>query len=312
MSDFQLSLASQIRLERSQIKPYDGFIFLCGGHADATALKPTSIRDAIYRELAKSDHIERRIRLAEHYKDWAHNSIYNDLLLFEQHLAELSSLIVLVLESPGAIAELGLFATLEEFRDKLLVFMDVGHYKEQSFIRLGPINYLEKVHKNQTECYAWIKRRGDHESFDNDEAELLQVELAEAITTRLKRTTSAQPFNDKRWLHVALFICDLINLFSALSLREIHDCLERMGVQRKESEIKQALYLLERVGLLVMEPSGMQRFYVANDDRQFLQFHLETSTFDLDRFRTDVLGDYRKNDKKRFRAIQAVRQRVIV
>jgi hypothetical protein len=71
-------------------------------------IEPVSIRDAMFRELAKDSAVEKRIRVAEHYKDWSHDSIYQDLVSFERHLAELSSVIVLVLESSGSIAELGL------------------------------------------------------------------------------------------------------------------------------------------------------------------------------------------------------------
>ncbi len=56
------------------------------------------------------------VRIAEHYKDWSHDSIYRDLVSFERHVAELSSVIVLVLESPGSIADLGLFSVIDEFK----------------------------------------------------------------------------------------------------------------------------------------------------------------------------------------------------
>src|SRR5688572_25745964 len=124
MSDLRASLPSKISLDDSHVKPYEGFIFLCGGPADIKSTLPVSLRDAVYRELAKNDTDERRIRMAEHYKDWAHDSVYHDLVLFERHLAELSSVIVLMVESPGAIAELGLFSAVDEVRDKLLVFID--------------------------------------------------------------------------------------------------------------------------------------------------------------------------------------------
>lgn len=50
-----------------------------------------------------------QITLAEEFKDWIHDSVYKDLLDFENDIAHISSLIVIVLESPGALAELGLF-----------------------------------------------------------------------------------------------------------------------------------------------------------------------------------------------------------
>lgn len=308
MSDLQTSLLSQIQLAKSRVKPYDGFIFLCGGQADIKSAKPTSIRDAICREFAKSDTIE-RIRIAEHYKDWSHDAIYRDLVSFEQHLAELSSVIVLILESPGAIAELGLFSAIDTFRKKLLVFVDAGHYKQESFIRLGPVDFLEKSHSNQAECHAWLKREGGRETLDRDIAEQLQPDLAEAITSRISNPESEEQFSGERWLHVALLICDLLNLFSALTIRELTDYLRVIGVERSESEVRQFLFVLEKMELLVMEPSSKQRFYICTDERQFLKLHLEDSRYDLDRFRSDVLTNFKKNDKKRFRAIQEVRGR---
>jgi hypothetical protein len=139
-------LLTKINLSESRLKPYQGFIFLCGGPTDIRSTKPISIRDAIYRELVKHRDIDGRIRVAEDYKDWSHDAIYRDLVSFERHLAELSSVIVLALESPGSIAELGLFSVIEEFKNKLLVFIETDHYQSDSFIRLGPIDYLEKIY----------------------------------------------------------------------------------------------------------------------------------------------------------------------
>lgn len=309
MSDFKEALSAQIRLEQSRVKPYQGIVFLCGGTTDIRSPKPPSIREALCRELAKVEAIARRIRLAEDYKDWAHDSVYSDLVTFEQHLAELSSLIVLILESPGSLAELGLFSAIEAFREKLLVFIDSGHYTASSFIRLGPIDYLEKRFENLAECHAWIRRERGKEQFDEDAAEKLQGDLADAVATRLDTPAKEQQFDRERWLHVALLTCDLINLFTALSIREIRDCLTLLRIEKEESEVRQVLFLLEKIGLIVMEPKGGQRFYLATNEHQFIKLHMESPTYDLERFRSDVLTDYRKNDKKRFAAIQAVRKR---
>lgn len=306
MDTLRTQLLSQVQLSRSRVKPYEGFIFLCGGRADVTSPKPISIRDAICREFAGSEIID-KLRMAEHYKDWAHDAVYSDLVSFESHLAELSSVIVLILESPGAIAELGLFASMEDLRSKLLVFIDKEHYRDASFIRLGPIDFLEKNCENKAECHAWLVRNGGRETFNQDMAEHLRPDLVEAIKSRISRPLPEESFNCSRWLHVALLICDILNLFSALTIRELADYLRKMGVDRSESDVRQFLFVLEKMELLVMEPSGAQRFFICIDGRQFLVLHLESRAFDLDRFRSDVLSYYRKNDKKRFRAIQAVR-----
>ena len=307
MSTFRSSFLSMIDIEKTKMKPYEGFIFLCGGPTDIESPAPISVRDAIYRELAQDENIEKRVRLAEHYKDWAHNSVYNDLVLFENHIAELSSVVVLVLESPGAIAELGLFSTIEGFQNKLLVLIENSHYAANSFIKLGPIDYLEKLHGNTVNCYRWLKVVSNKSIFDSNAAEAIQDEIVESINVRLIQPLPEQNFSHESWLHFALLICDFINLASALTVREIRDNLNFLGINKTESEVKQALFLLERLNMLIMEPRGDQRFYISIEDRLFFRFSITDSTLDLHRFRIDHLAEYEKNDKKRFRAIQATR-----
>jgi hypothetical protein len=306
-------LFSKIDLPASRLKPYEGFIFLCGGPTDVRSVQPISIRDAIYRELVKHDNIERRIRVAEHYKDWSHESIYRDLVSFERHLAELSSVIVLVLESPGSIAEFGLFSVIAEFRSKLLVFIETDHYASPSFIKLGLVDFLEKVHDNTVECHRWMIDIGSGSKgtkiFDSNTAEELQPELAEAILERVRKPTAERAFQPSSWLDNALLLCDFLNLYSALTLREIKSLFDGFEYMKQESELKQLLFILEKVELLAMEPNGNQRFYVSIEPKQFFRFHLRDNSFDLSRFRTDVLAHYERSDKKRFRAIQEVRRR---
>lgn len=301
-------LVNNINLASTKIRPYKGFIFLCGGPADIKNPKPISIRDALCRELEKNPEIGARLALAEHYKDWADDSIYRDLMLFEKHIAELSSVIVLALESPGAIAELGLFSIIKEFQEKLLLFVDTNYYQSDSFIRLGPINYLEKQHGNMANCHSWLKSEFGRLVYDPDLVVGLQSELAEAVLERANNLTKERSFNPSAWLDITLLICDLINLNSALTLREIKDFLVDFNISWTESDVRQSLFLLEKLKLISMQPKGEQRFYIRNQSDEFMSFHVKDKAFDLFRFRSDVLDLYRRNDKKRFRAIQEARQ----
>jgi hypothetical protein len=306
MSVMREELFAKIDLQASRLKPYEGFIFLCGGETNIRSVEPVSIRDAIYRELAKSEAVEKRIRVAEHYKDWSKDSVYRDLVSFERHLAELSSVIVLVLESPGSIAELGLFSVVEEFRGKLLVIIETGHYQSSSFIKLGPVDYLEKIHGNSAECHRWTT--DVHRTFDPKSAQELQPELAEAVLNRANKLAPEHSFRPNSWLDAALLICDLLSLCSALTLREMKVSLEILGRPMQESELKQYLFLLEKVRLIAVEPKGDHRFYVGIDDRQFYRFHFRAGV-DLNRFRSAQVADYEQNDKKRFKAIREARLR---
>src|SRR5690606_22457931 len=74
--------------------------------------------------------------------DWIHDSIYEDLLTFESDLAKIASLVIIPLESAGAIAELGCFASNDQLREKLLVIISQKHFDKKSFIKLGPLRRI--------------------------------------------------------------------------------------------------------------------------------------------------------------------------
>lgn len=289
-------------------KALQGIYFLCGGPIDVREARPTSLRDAIYRSLASDRAIEERIRLAEHYKDWSADGVYADLIEFERHLAELSSVIVLVLESPGAIAELGLFASSQQFSEKLLLFVASSHYGDTSFIRLGPVKYLEEVYKNPAHYDAWLKDAGAGRLvFDAEFADTLADDFRNAVSSRLNKPSHEHAFDRGNWLHRSLLTCELVNLMSALTVGEIRGFLKDFGIELSQAALRQKLFLLVKIGLLKIEPSGDQRFYVSNDAREFVSVPTDERVFDKDRFRTDVISYYTAHDKKRFRALQRAR-----
>lgn len=294
------ALLAKAILDECNVKPYQGFIFLCGGEADANSGHPASVRDALYRQLVKDRALEPRIRLAEHYKDWAHDSVYSDLLIFEQHLAELSSVIVLILESPGSLAELGLFVAVENFREKLLVVIADEHYKSDSFIRLGPVDYLEKTHNNPASCYSWHGSRGE---FSAQLATSLQAELADEVRGRLHTPGGEKSFQKEEWLHKALLVAELVSIMSAITEGEIKSILNTFDLHMTSDEVRQILYILKNTGLIDLEARGKQRFYVCADDRSYLTLRANSMILDAARFRADALEFYRKFDKKRFLAI---------
>lgn len=82
-----------------------------------------------------------------------------------------------------------------------------------------------------------------------------------------------------------------------------------MGCERTESEVKQIIFILERLELIAMEPKGNQRFYIAIKNKEYVKFSYRDDHFDSIRFRMDLLSKYQKEDIKRFRAIQEARKR---
>ncbi|MCX8519201.1 MAG: retron St85 family effector protein [Methylophilaceae bacterium] len=307
----------KVKICASQVKPYEGFILLCGGPYEevSSTNRPISIRDAIQKVLLSNN----KLRFAEEYKNWAQNSTYSDVILFEKHLAELSSTIVLVLESPGSLTELGFFFAIEKFRKKLLVIVDDSHHESDSFINLGPIAFLKKEN-NESLFYKWRKQAQscccfglNHRCccFDPKAVATIQDELKKDIQRRTQELTPARTFNPEEWLDVALLTCDLIGLYSALTVRQLTEILKSLGCKFNESEITQLLFVLKQVSFITEKAKGDQRFYISKTAKEFLELKITkeptNTSLDRNRFRVEVLNIYKEKDKKRWNAIQEVR-----
>jgi hypothetical protein len=115
-------------------------VFLCGG-------KDSVPRDRLAAYLNKADPKRVLLFYAEHVWDTLADRDTASALQVEKHLAELSDLVLIVVESPGTFAELGAFALAAELRKKMLPLLDERHAEEESFIRSGPVRWIDQDSK---------------------------------------------------------------------------------------------------------------------------------------------------------------------
>lgn len=74
-----------------------------------------------------------------------------DLLSLEEILAEISSAIVLIVESFGSACELGAFAYNNSMVKKLFVINNISYIDDKSFINLGPIKKIKTLQSKHQE-----------------------------------------------------------------------------------------------------------------------------------------------------------------
>ena len=117
-------------------------VFLCGAG--------TSSRKSVRREI---DEYLREWRFFYYRYDIVYpENLFDELLFGQKHvdlltleniLADSVDAIVLVIESYGAVAELGAFASNPLLRRKLVCVVDGRHKKAKSFINYGPLRLLK-------------------------------------------------------------------------------------------------------------------------------------------------------------------------
>lgn len=265
------------------------------------------LRDAFYR-MALDAHAAYKIVLAEDAKPLTSDAGYKDLFEFESDIAQLVGLILLFAESAGSLAELGAFAAIESVAPRLLAVLDDYYYKENSFIRNGPIAFLEHRHGEE-----WVHvleraelRIADDGSISNINAPLLFANVDDAVKARLENRKTWTKFDRKNSGHVILLITGLCQEYGALTQKEIRSYLVKIGIE--QIRFDNYIYCSELLGWIRKIRKGNHIFYVGTVGDAAIDYKLMDSSNIRDkvRWRTDVRSYWKEKDSIRLRAIAEV------
>jgi len=290
------NLLSDISINKSRVLFAPPIIFLCGGVTEEENIPPSnSVREHLlwYMDNNHTD-IASQIEMAETFKDWLHDAIYKNLLTFEDEIAQIASLVVIILESPGAIAEFGSFCINVELQKKLVIFISEKHYEEDSFIRLGPIRYMESLNDFSVYSYPW-----DEENL-NDTVNDCLSEMATDIKKRVDRQGKSELFNESNSGHIAFLIFEIIKIYRALKFNEIINYLSYLGLEINKVKVRRLLFLLNKLGLVDNKKRGHLTYYYCIKDQQRISFASTTgqSNFDINYTKMATMQHYLTSDKE--------------
>lgn len=240
----------------------DHRIFVCGGPINVEEIVPLSFRQRLIEKLA-SDYpeIENEVVLAETFKDYFKEHAYSDLLIFEDDIAQLASVVVIFLESAGSLVELGMFCTKPNFYKKLLIVASREETeREDSFIYLGPLEHIRRKEPSSVAIYPWP---------DAQVSDYPDIHMQDLCGTLLEKrnTIPKQPtFNKNNSGHIALLLLEIIRLSYPILLTEIELALVSLGLDEDRSKVTRLLYLLHRLEYLdTYEYGGGYKFYYPFD-----------------------------------------------
>jgi hypothetical protein len=309
MEDPRPLFAQAVDLGKTRVTQFPGFILICGGPTIAEPGIPTSLRDYIMRHLSLAyPAAASRIVTPEELSDWATDSVYPNIFELEDHLAALASVIVIFVESPGSIAELGAFCLLKGVTDKLLVFVQERHFKQSSFIRLGPLRYLDQRNPRSVQTYPWeTTGSGPTERIVEASVEPVRDEICKEIVSSHGASGINRAFVRGHGDEM-LLICDLLNQLIGLKFQEIRQYLSLMGIDISSTKLKQFLYILDRLRMIEPVRRGHQQYYVPAVFDRYIRFGLKDGApaYDRARFLMDVAEFYRREDPARAAALAPV------
>lgn len=179
-------------------------------------------------------------------QDWA-----EDILSFEELLAEISECVIIIAESPGTFCELGAFTVKESFLKKLVVVNRDNPAFENSFITRGPIRRLELYDENRVVLYGNKKNIFSSSAIQDKISEIAEQNLSIRIN------------DDAEHLHIKNLmyeLCNIIEFFQPIEIYETENLYKRIGKfnsyklenekEHKIHSIKQVVKLLEKMKVI--------------------------------------------------------------
>ena len=249
-----------------------------------------------------------RVFLAEDFNDWMRSSTYDDLFTFEQDLAALASLILIFVESAGAIAELGAFAAIPQVNEKLLVFLQTPHYQSESFIRLGLLDFLTKNNQASVCNFPWATtQNGNQQVVVKESIDDCIDEIIDSVSLALNRNTP-RSFRSDQARDQMLLICDFLDQMIGLQLHEIQEYVALAGIDLEVRTLKQRLYVLGKLNLVELIPRGHTGYYVTRKPLSLIRYRFQPgiARYDRERVRAEIAQHYKEHDRGRIKALAAI------
>lgn len=311
-SDVAARIADAVDSEQIVVRPFDGFIFLCGGAIESS---DNSIASARHYSLSKMDAEGkiggRRVVIAEKMTSLMQGDDYQDLLEFEEHIAALCACVLIFVESPGSIAELGSFSVMRNLAPRLLVVCEQRYdsIASPSFIFLGPIASLRRRRIESVQVFPILSDKAGALRTDTVLLDDCWQYINEAVLESLHRPIPESSLVKTELSHQMVLVAEIVDLAAAIKLGEIEEALAAFDVEVRGKALRRILRILEQFELVVSRSYGNERFYHSLLKRSLIGFRPKPTgdlrMFDSVRFKASMLEHFSTTDERRSKAIRS-------
>jgi hypothetical protein len=268
---------NDLELNEVRVRRPSKFLFLCGGNISPNEdARAQNLRDYLYRvrRLSRRFNIVLAERATQLYRD----SHYGDLISFEEDIARIASVVLVIAESPGSLAELGAFTANDTIQKSLRVVIQQHYDVAESFVRYGPVERIKKAKRGNLAVYPWrihangtlnIKSTEPHYrpivSFVSDHFE------AVPNSTTYGKLGEAQLFYIVYWI---VYLC------LAVSIPTLNDYVRLIVPNASNEVIRNKLYCMKLAGWIdVISYAAGDYVWACNDEDPF-EYELKIGVID--------------------------------
>lgn len=224
-------LFCDINFQDLRVRRPSPFVFFCGGVSSKQLPATCSLRNYLLNDRKIQKKIAASLVLAETANKLYRDTEYSDLISFEEDIATISAVVLVITESAGSLAELGAFASLSSIRQKLAVILQTEYDDAESFVRHGPIERLRREYDDRVAVYPWrINRKGHLIKCSVNPHVSAMVDFIARLVVGRHREEGFRVDHDMQSFFIILWILHLSRAISITSIVAIIKSLEALGV----------------------------------------------------------------------------------
>ncbi len=243
------------------------FLFLCGGaRVTDPAKKAANLRDYLLR--TRPIKTAYPIVLAEEATQLYRDTTYGDLITFEEDIARIAAIVLVIAESAGALAELGAFATNDTIRSALRVVLPSHHEIAESFVRYGPVERLKNESRDKLGIYPWRTHANGTLNVSSVKPHYREmVTFINGHVDSIPKSTSYQNLGPVALFYVIYWV---IHQSMAISPKILIETVQLIVPTASVSDIRNKIYCMQLAKWIQRLPySGKDYFFALHDEEPF-------------------------------------------
>ncbi|MFO1048388.1 MAG: retron St85 family effector protein [Geminicoccaceae bacterium] len=265
-----IALYNDIDTAKLRIARPSKFVFLCGGTIKKDNGKGAdSLRDYLYRVRSLRRRLQGEIVLAETANQLYRDTKYSDLITFEEDIARISAVVLVIAESPGSLAELGAFASNDVIRKALRIIIQQAHWGRESFIRFGPVQRIHNDNAAYVGVYPWRVNKTGAIVLRSIRAHC--YEIIKFLNRHLSAAPKTEQFPASRDVRIFYIIYWIIYLSLAISPLLLYQIVQILIPDATDKEVRNKVFCMQLAGWIGLERySERDYFYCLHDKDPFL------------------------------------------
>lgn len=282
-------LYRDLDLGRLRVQRPSKFIFFCGGRLSSADKDACSMRHYLLNQRKIGKRLLADVLLAEKANQLYRDTDYHDLITFEEDIARISAMILVVAESAGSLAELGAFASNTTTRPTLTIIMQGEYAKAESFIRFGPVERIKKDDDSRVGFYPW--KTNGRGNLIKSSARPHVREIIDFINAGVKRSPSSSLLSAAPEIQEFIIVYWVVYLSHAIPLGKLTSYISEILPTETTHSLRRKLYCMQLAGWIesISYSSTDYYFVTAAEDPFKYSFKSGVAVNDSVRRKTDVV-----------------------